>query len=232
MATIAVPKTRLRYDDVFFPAMALLLLVIVVTGFANSYFLAGMVRAKLPSTLVHIHGALFVSWILLLLLQALLVAVHRVKLHMTLGILGVILPPAMVVVGTLTLFGAVRSDRVDMPPEILLAGDLAQLLVFIVLISWGLLARHNSASHKRLMILATMAIIGPAISRWGFGLIVTLVLGLAPPLLIVLYDLWSLRRVHRSTAIGYAMIVAMIATLLPISRLGFWQHLITWIRHT
>lgn len=166
MATIAVPKTRLRSDDIFFPAMALLLLLIVVTGFAQSYFLAGMVRAKLPSTLVHVHGALFVSWILLLLLQASLVAVHRVKLHMTLGILGIILPPAMVIVGTLTLFGAVRSDRVDIPPEILLTGDLAQLLVFIVLISWGLLARNNPASHKRLMILATMAIIGPAISRW------------------------------------------------------------------
>jgi hypothetical protein len=232
MATMAVQKTRLRSDDIFFPAMALLLLVIVVTGFAQSYFLAGMVRAKLPSTLVHIHGALFVSWILLLLVQASLVAGHQIKLHMTLGVLGAILPPLMVVVGTLTLFGAVRSDRVDIPLEILLAGDLAQLLVFIVLISWGMLARHNPASHKRLMILATMAIIGPAIDRWGFGLIATLVLVLAPPLLIVLYDLWSLRRVHRSTAIGYAMIVGMIVTMLPISKLGFWQQLISWIRHT
>lgn len=59
-----------------------------------------------------------------------------------------------------------------------------------------------------------------------------MVLDLAPPLLIVLYDLWSLRRVHRTTAIGYAMIVAMILTLFPISRLGFWQQLISWIRHT
>ena len=53
MATMVVQKTKLRSDDIFFPAMALLLLVIVVTGFAQSYFLAGMVRAKLPSLIVH-----------------------------------------------------------------------------------------------------------------------------------------------------------------------------------
>jgi len=29
-----------------------------------------MVRAKLPNTLVHVHGAVFVSWIFLLMAQA------------------------------------------------------------------------------------------------------------------------------------------------------------------
>src|SRR5580704_8891854 len=128
MATIAVPKTKLRSDDIFFLTMALLILVIVVTGFAQSYFLAGMIRAKLPSTVVHIHGALFVSWIFLLVAQASLVTLRKLKIHMTLGILGVVLPPLMVVAGILTLFGAVRRGDLDIPPEILLAGDLENLV--------------------------------------------------------------------------------------------------------
>ena len=41
--------------------MALLILGVVVLGFSQTYFFAGMLRAKLPNTLVHIHGAIFVS---------------------------------------------------------------------------------------------------------------------------------------------------------------------------
>ncbi len=232
MATTAVPKTKLRSDDIFFLSMALLILVIIVTGFAQSYFLAGMVRAKLPNTLVHIHGAIFVSWIFLLAAQASLVALRKVKLHMTLGVLGFILPPLMVILGILTLFDSIRRGQVDVPPEVLLAGDLENLLIFIVLISWGMLARRQSAFHKRLMILGTMAITGPAIDRWGFGLPVTIGVILAQPILVLAYDLWSIRRVHRATAVATATIVTAMLTVIPFSRLPFWQHFVSWIRHT
>jgi hypothetical protein len=232
MATTVVQKTKLRSDDIFFLSMALLILVIIVTGFAQSYFLAGMVRAKLPNALVHVHGAIFVSWIFLLAAQASLMAFRKVKLHMTLGILGFILPPLMVVLGILTLFDSIRRGEVDVPPEILLAGDLENLLIFIVLISWGMLARRQSSFHKRLMILGTMAITGPAIDRWGFGLPVTIGVILAQPILVLAYDLWSIRRVHRATAVATATIVTAMLTVIPFSRLPFWQHFVSWIRHT
>jgi hypothetical protein len=232
MATMVAQKSKLRSDDVFFPAMALLILVIIVTGFAQSYFLAGMVRAKLPNALVHVHGAVFVSWILLLMAQASLMALRKVKLHMTLGILGFILPPLMVVLGILTLFDSIRRNQVDVPAEVLLAGDLENLLIFIVLISWGMLARRSSAFHKHLMILGTMAITGPAIDRWGFGLNVTLGVILALPLIVPVYDLWSIRRVHGSTAVGTAMIATAMLTILPFSKMAFWQQFVSWIRHS
>ena len=58
-----VRSNRRSADDIFFSVMALLTLVIVLVGFAQSYFLAGMVRAKLPNVLVHVHGALsFSTW--------------------------------------------------------------------------------------------------------------------------------------------------------------------------
>ena len=191
-----------------------------------------MIRAKLPSAVVHIHGALFVTWIFLLVAQSSLIPFHKVKLHMTLGILGFILPPMMVVAGILTLFGAVRRGIADIPPEFLLAGDLENLVIFIILIAWGLLARRNGAFHKRLMILGTMAITGPAIDRWGFGLNFTIGVILALPLPVVVYDLLFAPRVHRTTIVACAMIFTAMLTLFPASRLGFCQHLITWIRHT
>jgi hypothetical protein len=38
MANMVVRKPRMRADDIFFPAMAFLILAIVVTGFGRSYF--------------------------------------------------------------------------------------------------------------------------------------------------------------------------------------------------
>ena len=232
MAEVVAAQRRLRRDDVFFSAMALLILGIVVTGFAKSYFLAGMVRAKLPNALVHIHGAAFISWILLLLVQTALVSARRVKWHITLGVLGFILPPAMVVLGTLTLFDSIRRGQLGIPPSILLVGDGEPLITFLALIGWAMFARRDSATHKRLMILGTMSILAPAVDRWHFGLPVTMVVTLALPMLIVVYDLWSLHRVHRATIIAYAVIATMIVTLLPVSQLSIWQPCIAWIKHT
>jgi hypothetical protein len=234
MATAIASPQKVRADDIFFPGMALLILGVVVLGFGQSYFFAGMLRAKLPNTLVHIHGAIFVSWIFFLVIQSSLVATGKVKWHMTLGIFGVIMLPLMAVFGVLTLFDSIRRNGTDVPPELLLAGDLSNLALFVVLTAWALLVRRNSASHKRLMILGTMAIMGPAIDRWPIPhtIIGTLAIFLGLPLLVVVYDLWSSRRVHRSTAIGYAMIATVVFTVLPVSRLGFWQQCIAWIRHT
>ncbi len=63
-----------KYDHVFFSGMAVLLLGSVFLGFAHSYYLAGMFHAPLPSAIIHVHGALFSSWILFLLAQTTLVA--------------------------------------------------------------------------------------------------------------------------------------------------------------
>ena len=233
MATAVASQPKLRSDDIFFPAMALLILGVVVFGFAHTYFFAGMLRAKLPNTLVHIHGALFVGWIFFLVIQTSLVAAHKVKWHMTLGIGGVILPPLMVVFGVLTLFDSIRRNGTDVPPELLLVGDLDELAMFALLTSWALLARRDAATHKRLMILGTVALLGPAINRWPLPLspFVSICILLSLPLLVVAYDLWSRRRIHRSTAIGYTIMAVGFLLGFPIAGLGFWQQVITWIRH-
>lgn len=216
MATMVKPVARTRADDVFFPAMSLVILAVVVYGFADSYFLAGMVRAKLPNRLVHLHGALFVSWVLLLIVQNALVAGKKIRWHMTLGVLGVILPPLMVVFGTLTMFDSMRRMGTPIPGEILLVGDSEPLLLFAGLITWGMLERRKPASHKRLMLMATLAILAPAIDRWPFvhhAPAGTAGIYLALPLLLVAYDLFTLRRVPRATWVPYALMVFLVGTL-------------------
>jgi hypothetical protein len=215
--------------------MGLLILGIVVLGFGQSYFLAGMLRAKLPNTLVHIHGALYVSWIFLVTIQPWLVANSRVNWHMRLGVLAVILLPLMAVFGVLIVFDFIRrDDGSGISPQLLMAGDFIELALFVGLTIWGLLVRRSAASHKRLMTLGTMAILGPAIARWPipFNPLGIISIQLALPLLVVLYDLWSSRRVHRITTIAYAMIVVGLLAALPVSNLGFWQPIIAWVHQS
>src|ERR1700722_2719449 len=58
-----------HFDNLFFSGMAVLILVSVFVGFARSYYLAGVFTAPLPNLLVHIHGAVFSCWIVLLIVQ-------------------------------------------------------------------------------------------------------------------------------------------------------------------
>ncbi|MGB7601798.1 MAG: hypothetical protein WBM24_15930 [Candidatus Sulfotelmatobacter sp.] len=108
MATTVVPSAYApspapvrRYDHFFFSGMALLILVTIFIGFGRSYYLAGVFQAPLPNRLVHIHGAIFTCWIVLLIAQTLLVSAHRVDIHRRLGLAGFGLACIMPVVAIL-----------------------------------------------------------------------------------------------------------------------------------
>src|SRR5882672_3966233 len=88
-----------RYDHFFFSGMALLLLAAVFEGFARTYYLAGVFHAPLPSLYIHLHGAAFSCWVLLLVTQTSLVSAGRVDIHRRLGIAGFVLACLMIVLG-------------------------------------------------------------------------------------------------------------------------------------
>src|SRR5437868_15348816 len=100
MATaVARPSAQLardlpgrRFDNYFFSGVALLILATVFVGFAHTYYLAGVFRAALPSPIIHVHGAIFSCWILLLIAQTSLVSAGRVNVHRRLGLAGFALP--------------------------------------------------------------------------------------------------------------------------------------------
>src|SRR5580692_6879128 len=96
----ALPPGR-RYDHIFFSGMAVLILASVFLGFAHSYYLAGVFHALLPFRIIHIHGAIFSMWIILLITQTSLAAAGRVDIHRRLGIAGFLLACLMIAIGVL-----------------------------------------------------------------------------------------------------------------------------------
>jgi hypothetical protein len=155
----------------------------------------------------------------------------NLRWHMKLGFLSIVLLPAMSILGILTLLDFIRRGPDD-GLEMLLVGDMEILILFVGLTSWGLLARRDSTAHKRLMILGTMAIMGPAIGRWNLGVPLSLAVIFALPLFVVAYDLWALRRVHRTTTIAVSLTAAWVLTLAPFSKLAIWHRCVDWIRHS
>jgi hypothetical protein len=161
-----------RYDRQFFMAMAILLFAVIAIGFAPTYYRAGFFRAPLPSRIVHIHAAVFSSWMLLLLVQTTLISAKRVRWHRQLGMAGFVLACLMVVMGFL-IFADLAARVKPLPDSDAILGSL--IVPFTDAFDFGVLAamayslRRNPAAHKRLIVIATAGISGAAFFPLAFS---------------------------------------------------------------
>jgi hypothetical protein len=158
---------RLR-ERRFFLAMGAAIVVTVVAGFAPTYYLRDFFTAAPLAPLLHLHGLLFTSWIALVLVQMLLVSRRRVDIHRRLGVAGAVLAAIAVSVGFAAAVSSARRGFTPPggpPPLVFLAIPIWDLVVFSTLVAAGLLLRARRDWHKRLMLMATLAILTPAIVR-------------------------------------------------------------------
>ena len=185
------------------------------------------------------HGALFTLWIALLVAQVALVASRRTRWHMRLGIAGMFLAPLMVITGFATLIGAIKRRFVPPPVlQIITAQDILILGLFAFLISWAFLARRDAPTHKRLVLCATFLIIIPAIARWPIvgnvaqDPVPFYVFVNSFPALLVVYDLWTRRTLHRATIWGVGLMTALQLAVLPLARTALISHTIARLQRT
>jgi len=226
-----------RYDHLFFSTSAALMLIAVLIGFGPTYYFAGVFRAPLPSPIIHMHGALFSCWILLLNLQTSLVAAHRVDVHKRLGIGGFVLACAMVIVGVAAATNSLMRTPIvpGRDPQAFYIVPLTDMLIFAVVMTAAYRQRRDSAAHKRLIYIATSALLVAAFARWPIaafhrhpweaGLVSNLFL-----LALVLYDLWALRKIHRATLWAGALLLVVQQIRFPISHTAAWHSVAAWVQ--
>jgi hypothetical protein len=218
-------------ERVFFGSMAVLLCVVVFIGFSPTYFGAGMLRAPLPSPILHIHGAAFTLWMVLFLIQSALISARRVAWHRSLGIVAFCLPPIMIVLGVIAAINALhRHARIGpLDPAVSLAIPLIGIAWFAVVIFASWRTRRRPDAHKRLILISTIALTDAALGRFPWGRIgfppaAGAVTGLGILLLVVIaYDLISLHRLHRSTMWAAPITFAVGALSVPIGMTGAWH---------
>jgi hypothetical protein len=193
-------------ENRFFVGMSLLLLATVLVGFAKSYFLAGLMRAPLPDKLIHVHAVFFSSWILLLIAQATLISVNRFDLHRRFGLFGFGLACGMIVVGVMAATDSLSRIKmvgaIDM--RTFYAVPMFDVIVFAVLIFFAYRWRHDPATHKRLILIASITIVDAATGRDPLTKITQLpylnnVFTQSYTVLLAGFDLWYLKRIHRAT---------------------------------
>jgi hypothetical protein len=220
-----------KSDRVFFSTMVLLLWATVLYGFAKTYFLAGMVEAPLPNKLIHIHGAIMTLWMVVLFVQTALISAHRVKWHMKLGLFGFGLAVAMVIIGPIAATDALRrgSAPLGLDAKTFYIVPLTAIFSFAVLAGFAYAMRRKPTAHKRLILIATIALIDAAVGRWPVAFFEHYpkaqdLVPLAFLLAIMIYDLATQRKVLKSTLWASLFLIVVHLTRVPIGFTAPWHH--------
>jgi hypothetical protein len=212
-------------DRVFFSCLAGLMLAAVFVGFAQSYYLYGIIplphwkRVFAPPhpLVVHIHGVVLSAWFLLLTIQTSLIAAHRRRIHMQLGMVGIALACLVVLLG----FGVLCEHlaRAYPPGDQRIAGrgggsftTIFDLIVFGVLASLAFQCRRRPAAHKRLIMIASLGLLPPALMRWPImhghsSVAFVTIYGVL--IAMLLFDLLSRKRMHPATLGAGLLYVAL-----------------------
>lgn len=221
MATTAEANSRIaarlpyQRDAGFFTAMAVAIAVTVIGGF-GSFALRGMVDIGRVPIWVHLHGMIFMTWTLLFVTQNALIARGSLALHRRMGWTAACLACVMVPLGVVTAVMAVRLGRV--PPfftlPIFLALSALELLAFTALLTGAIRLRRQTEWHRRLMLYAMIALIGPAFGRilpmpllgdkGGLAVLGCQMLFVA---VAIAHDLAAWRRVHPASLWGAGVIM-------------------------
>lgn len=210
--------TRANAERRFYSGMAIFMIVVVLAGFAPSFYFRGLVHFPRPNPsftpLVLLHGIVFSTWMILFLTQTRLVAAGRRDLHMRLGRLGMILALLMVPLMIATAIGQVA--RANQPPGFTPLGWTAipalSVPVFIALVWGGWSHRRDAQAHKRLMLGAALMMLDPAIGRLPIvppteiGFHISSFISWLPFLALFVWDWRTIGRFHWATLYGAGLL--------------------------
>jgi len=206
--------------------------LIVLAGFARTYYLKPFFATPdIPGRIVHLHGIVMTSWVILFIVQVFLVETRRTRVHRRLGIFGGVLAALVVIVGILTaLYAAARGHSPGPPALAFLIIPIGDMVIFSVLVGLALYYRRKLDVHKRLMLLAAINVLTPAIARIPLDFITNngplAFFGLTDLCLLacIAFDTIKHRRLHPVFLWGSIFIIAMQPLRLLLAGTSLWMN--------
>lgn len=185
----------------------------VFVGFWRSYF-GPLLRAGAVDRpwVVHVHGAVYVGWLVLLFAQVLLARAGRVRLHRQIGRVGIYYGALVWVMGMIVAFTApiqhIHSGdwTLDFGAGLLIR-TLGSMMLFAGFFIAAILKRQRPKIHKRLILAATVSLSFAAIGRISEEHGWFLLIWLSPMLAMMALEMYTQRRVHAVTAISTAILL-------------------------
>jgi hypothetical protein len=253
---IAVALNPARQEaGYFYVGMAAACALIAFGAFAPTYWLQLLQGTVVGSPLLHLHGALFFSWVLFMLSQTVLAANGRLAYHRAWGLAGISLATGMVVIGLATALNSMTTALAAG------YGDSARAFFVVPVSAISLFAGFLVAAianirqpqaHKRFMLLATISLLQAAMARVFFVLATgggpglrpglgrpplvfnTMVPSLILELMIVagtVYDWRTRGRPHPVWLIGAAVMTTVILLRGPLSGTPAWLTFADFMAH-
>ena len=231
---------RRRSKHRFFLMVAWFALAVIFVGFLKTFVLPSVRGSFHAPLVVYLHGAFLLLWSLLFAAQSMLVQAGQVKRHRTLGAISLVLVPGVVFSTMAIGVFALRRDLAAGGGEIAtssLVGTFSSPLMFALLVMVAIAYRRKPEFHKRLMLLALIAILWPAFFRlrhyfpnvprpdfWFAFVLPNMVV-----LIAMLRDKLSLGRVHPVYwTVGIAVVLENFAELMLFDSAG-WRVLAHWL---
>lgn len=158
---------RHPWDRYAFPGFVALIWFVILMGFVPDIIHKFRIQGFDYPLAVHIHAAVYVSWLVLLTFQTVLINRGRVAAHRRLGIFGAGLAVLVVVTGLIATY-VVENRMLETPraDPAFISTLLEDVLIFGSLAGAALALRHDAAAHKRLMLLATISLLQAGFIRW------------------------------------------------------------------
>ena len=236
-AAIETSPSRLiaRRHPVFFPALSSVLIVLVFLGFAPTYYLRPVSAGSIPAYL-HVHGAAMTAWFLLLLVQTALIAARRRGAHRRLGIAGACVAVVIVALNPLVVVWSVphlmAGNGSTQLTALIVVADLILVGIFAALVGLAIRWRRYPEIHSRMLVLASLAVSGPALGRLSLNLAGTPLPGVIAlmvlPLLVVVHDRVMMKWVHPVTGWGAAAIAGSTLISIAISNTAAGAAIVQW----
>ncbi|HEY5551710.1 MAG TPA: hypothetical protein VIK52_07470 [Opitutaceae bacterium] len=230
MATVIIEgaPSRARSARSFYVGVSLLIVAIVLAGFAPSFF--GMAVLGQPKPwIIHVHAAVYLGWLGVLVSQAVLAARGKIAAHRRVGSFGIAYGGLVWVLGMIVTFVApalhVRAGEWDMDrAATFLTLPLGDMVLFAGFFGAAVGYRHKPEIHKRLILLACVAIMFAGVARLSYVVSqpVQVVTWYLPVLAAMAYDRYRIGRVHPVYWIGVAIMAVALARI-PFGETELWR---------
>lgn len=235
LGTGLTPDRRgIRPASGFFLLAHVALLVAVFVGFAPTFYLRPLYRAHPLPVVLYVHGAVLTCWFLLTVMQGWLIRTNRYRWHRQIGFVIAGYAALVVAMGMIADLRMASDIRTPQDVEnIIVLGNFFSLVFFTTYVSLALVLRKRPDAHKRLILLASISIVGPALARfteWPIfpgGINARPLYGVGGLLVLygalIVYDLIVRRRPHPVSWIGTLAMLAggAAAVFLAVSGAGF-----------
>ena len=197
---------------------------LVLFGFWPTFYGSALTETLDLSPILRVHGAVFTGWMVLLVTQALLASRGCLNLHRSLGRVGAGYAVLVVGLGFLAAgAGLIRMTEASDPlTAVFFIISVGDTLLFGSFVAAAIVYRREPATHKRLMVVATVVLMGPAASRITESLWLATAIWLSPLCLALGFELVAQRRLSRPYLFGFAVLI-LSGLRVPVGFTAWWR---------